>query len=86
MNDPNVIQMLSAIMNKLEDIEGRLSKIEKVSECIQHSTANMDRHISFVEIIYDTIKFPLGYIVDKIQSIHPYGYTPTPHISFIMNK
>ena len=47
----NIEEKLEIILAKLKDLEIRLQKIEA-------STNNMDRHISFIERIYEKIKEP----------------------------
>lgn len=63
------IQLLYKILNKLDDIDQRLILIENDIEQIKKSNSNMDEHISFVENVYDTIKNPFYYIMNKIKPI-----------------
>ena len=62
-------QILYKILDKLDDIDQRLSVIESDIEQIKKSNSNMDEHISFVENVYDTIKNPFYYIMNKIKPI-----------------
>jgi archaellum component FlaC len=61
--------ILYKILNKLDDIDRRLGVIESDIEQIKKSNSNMDEHISFVEGVYDTIKNPFYYIMNKIKPI-----------------
>lgn len=62
-------QILYKILDKLDDIDQRLGVIESDIEQIKKSNSNMDEHISFVENVYDTIKNPFYYIMNKIEPI-----------------
>lgn len=57
------------ILEKLNEIIDRLSKIEKEIQYIKKGSENMTEHISFVENIYDTIKNPFYYVISKIKPI-----------------
>ena len=48
------------ILDKLNKIEAELEKTNKRIEAMEKSTNKMDKHISFVESIYDTIKAPMS--------------------------
>ena len=69
MSDLSNVNHMNDIMKKLEEIENRMQTIEKMLGNINTSTANMDRHITFVERVYDVVKYPLFFILDRIPTI-----------------
>lgn len=69
--------VLERILEKLESIEKRLGNIEKQLSYVQESSENMNEHISFVEDVYDTVKTPFYYVMNKIK---PIGYIPTKDV------
>lgn len=56
---------LDYIILRLQDIERKLEGLESLKE----SSKNMDEHISFVENVYDSIKSPFYYILNKVSGI-----------------
>lgn len=60
---------ISSILNKLDEIIQRLDRIEKDVKYLKNGNDNMNEHISFVENIYDTIKNPFYFIMNKIKPI-----------------
>jgi DNA anti-recombination protein RmuC len=60
---------LSAILKKLDTIEQRIVNIEEEIHDIKQSSDNMNDHISFVESVYDTVKSPFYFIMNKIKTI-----------------
>ena len=62
------INKIDGIQNKIDGIE---NKIDYILECINNkiskSCTKMDNHITFIEKVYDIIKYPLFFIVDKIN-------------------
>lgn len=62
-------RLLYKILDKLEDIEKRLEVLETEMIYIKQSSTNMNEHISFVENVYDTIKSPFYYVMNKIKPI-----------------
>lgn len=67
MEEQNSIYL--EILEKLNKIEEKLEIIQTDINNIKKSTLNMDTHISFVETVYDTVKNPFYYIMNKIQPI-----------------
>jgi archaellum component FlaC len=61
-----IMNILNEISNKLTYITERLEYIENDIKDIKKSSNNMDEHISFVENVYDTVKIPFYYIINKI--------------------
>lgn len=62
-------KLLYKILDKLDNIEERLEKLEKEVSYIKDSSNNMNEHISFVENVYDTVKSPFYFIMNKIKPI-----------------
>ena len=47
--------------NELKEINERLARIEKIC-------TRMDRHISFVDSVYDSVVKPLSYVKNKVEN------------------
>jgi hypothetical protein len=56
---------MDEILNKLTAIEQRLTYIEKEIALIKQGTITMNNHISFVESIYNSVKIPFHFMLDK---------------------
>ena len=63
------------ILDKLNQIEKRLDSIEQKLGIVQSSGQNMDRHITFIENIYDKVKYPFFYFFNTISSLTSYRLT-----------
>lgn len=59
---------LELLFYKLELIEKRLDEITDDIIIIKKGTSNMDTHISFVENIYDSIKYPFYCIINNFST------------------
>ena len=57
------------ILEKLNEILKRLDVIEDDIHYLKTGNDNMTRHISFIESVYNYVKTPLFYIVDKVKPI-----------------
>jgi hypothetical protein len=57
------------ILEKLNNIISRLDVIEQELRYLKTGNDNMNRHISFVESVYNYVKSPLFYIVNKMRPI-----------------
>lgn len=57
------------ILNKLEEIIERLDKLENEIKYLKQGNDSMTEHITFVENVYDTIKNPFYFIINKIKPI-----------------
>lgn len=57
------------ILEKLNKIEEKLEIIQNDINDIKKSSNNMDNHISFIETVYENVKSPFYYIMNKITLI-----------------
>lgn len=57
------------ILDKLNEILTRLDKIEADIQHLKNGSDTMTEHISFIETVYDTIKNPFYFIMNKIKPI-----------------
>lgn len=61
---------LETVNKRLINIEEKVDKLEnKLDKEIIKECQKMGSHIDFVENVYDNVKYPLGYINNKIKSI-----------------
>ena len=60
---------LEIITQKLEKLETKLEKLENIYE----NTKRMDKHITFVESTYDSVKTPFHYLMNKVKIL---SYNP----------
>ena len=84
-----ILSKLSSIEDRLEDLEHitnhlhsktdiinkKTTIIHQNTQIIHQSTKNMDQHISFVQTVYDNVKYPfyqlLSYVSPSYQSPLP---------------
>lgn len=59
---------MDTILEKLINIECRLSKIEENMEVLKNNGENLNEHISFIENVYNSIKHPFYYLINCIPS------------------
>lgn len=64
-----VLNKLDDIITRLNAIETRMINLEKDIEYLKNGTDNMNEHISFIETVYDTVKNPFYFIMNKIRPI-----------------
>ena len=59
------------IMNKIVELEKRFeqmeTKMDKILELLEKDCKKMTDHIDFVENVYDNVKSPFYYIMDKVN-------------------
>jgi len=58
MNDNQILEALKNIDNKLEYIKNKIDK----DSCV------LNKHISFIESIYETMKSPINFICSKFNN------------------
>tara|TARA_Y100000741_G_C18244773_1_gene555064 strand:- start:1775 stop:2014 length:240 start_codon:yes stop_codon:yes gene_type:complete len=67
MNDYD-LKKIKNIEDKLVCIENKVDYIiMKLDNNIIKSCNNMDKHIGFIEKVYDIVKYPLFFIINKIN-------------------
>ncbi len=60
----------SEILEEIKKISIRLDKIENDISYLKYGTDNMNNHISFIENVYNTIKYPFYSIINKFYKIN----------------
>ena len=81
MNTPNdsTFQNIQNIQNKLDSLETQMNRIEnkldkllkdfEILNDLEPQCKKMSEHIDFVENVYDAVKSPMYYFLDKINQI-----------------
>jgi len=61
----------SEILDKILDLEKRFEQIEqkmdKILEILEKDCKKMTDHIDFIENVYDNVKSPFYYLMDKVN-------------------
>ena len=59
------------LKNKLLDLENQFKimdkKMDKILEILEKDCKKMSEHIDFVENVYDNVKMPFYYVMDKVN-------------------
>lgn len=58
---------------KIESLERKIGLLLERMDCIKKDTKRMDSHITFVEGVYDSVKSPFHFVMNKISRISIYG-------------
>ena len=58
---------LSEMNDKIDRIEQKIDMLLENMEISVKECNKMGEHIDFIENVYDTVKFPLSYICDKVN-------------------
>jgi uncharacterized protein Yka (UPF0111/DUF47 family) len=70
MNQDEDVQQ---IVNKITQIENKIDKLEtklnKILELLEKDCKKMTDHIDFIENVYDNVKSPFYYLMDKVNSL-----------------
>ena len=64
MDQDNVIDKITEIENRCERIE---QKMDKILQLLEKDCKKMTDHIDFVENVYDNVKSPFYYLMDKVN-------------------
>ena len=64
---------INSLDRKLDSLDRKLDLLIKHIEGVQNDTKRMDSHITFVEGVYDSVKSPFHFIMNKISMVR---YTP----------
>ena len=69
----NIDQEILDIHEKLVALETRYERIEhkldKILELLEKDCKKMTDHIDFIENVYDNVKSPFYYLMDKVNSV-----------------
>ena len=61
------------IKNKILNLENQFkiteTKIDKILELLEKDCKKMSDHIDFVENVYDNVKMPFYYVMDKVNNL-----------------
>lgn len=57
------------ILNKIEIIDKKIDKLLEIVETNKTNCEKMEKHITFIENIYDNVKNPLGYLCNKVKTL-----------------
>ena len=72
-NVENINIKLNLVEEKLNLVEEKLNVNEKKLDKISESSDNMDHHINFIDNIYDNVKYPLNFMVNKVNRLANYS-------------
>ena len=68
--DNNILLLLENINNRLKVIEDKIDELKKKQDDITNSSNKMDKHIDFIETVYENVKHPLNYISHKFNKVN----------------
>jgi hypothetical protein len=61
------------LKNKMLDLESQFKimdkKMDKILEILEKDCKKMSDHIDFVENVYDNVKMPFYYVMDKVKCL-----------------
>jgi len=61
------------LKNKMLDLESQFkimdTKMDKILEILEKDCKKMSDHIDFVENVYDNVKMPFYYVMDKVKCL-----------------
>jgi len=64
--DHEIVDKIIEIENRCERME---TKIDKILELLEKDCKKMTDHIDFIENVYDNVKSPFYYLMDKVNSV-----------------
>lgn len=64
----NTNELCESLTKTSLTINKRLDKIEKRLVTLEASGLKMDNHINFIESVYEKIKLPFHYVMDKVNT------------------
>ena len=62
--DQDILEKIVALENRCERIE---YKLDKILELLEKDCKKMTDHIDFIENVYDNVKSPFYYLMDKVN-------------------
>ena len=68
--DDELLKLVKEIYNKVDNIEKKIDALEsRMNEEMVPECKKMGTHIDFIENVYETVRYPLGYFCNKIRTI-----------------
>jgi len=64
MDETNLINKMIELENRCERME---TKMDKILELLEKDCKKMTDHIDFIENVYDNVKNPFYYLMDKVN-------------------
>tara|TARA_B110000238_G_scaffold182407_1_gene208152 strand:+ start:782 stop:997 length:216 start_codon:yes stop_codon:yes gene_type:complete len=61
--------MENEIFKKIELINEKVDRLLEIVETNKQNCEKMEKHITFIENIYDNVKNPLGYLCNSVKSL-----------------
>jgi hypothetical protein len=69
----NRTEQIEQKIDKIVELENRTERIEqkidKILELLEKDCKKMSDHIDFVENVYDNVKMPFYYVMDKVNNL-----------------
>ena len=62
----NILEKIVSLKNRSEQIE---QKLNKILELLEKDCKKMTDHIDFIENVYDNVKSPFYYLMNKVNSL-----------------
>jgi uncharacterized protein YaaN involved in tellurite resistance len=66
LNENDVLEKIVGLEKQCERIE---QKMDKILELLKKDCKKMTDHIDFIENVYDNVKSPFYYLMDKVNSV-----------------
>lgn len=60
---------LKNIKDDIKEIKKSISELKEAIETLNETCSRMNNHITFVEDTYETLKTPLNFIKNKVESL-----------------
>lgn len=64
-----LIDRNNRLASRIDDLFAELVEIRRTLLVVQNQTTKMDEHVDFVEGVYDSIKAPFHYVIDKFRPL-----------------
>ena len=65
-----IFELLVKLNNNIEIMDKKINKLSNnINDNLVPECKKMGSHIDFVENVYDTVKYPLGYLCNKIKAL-----------------
>ena len=77
-------EKINVILKKLELIESKLDNLIEQNKKISKETQRMDSHVTFVEGVYDTVKSPFHFMMNRINKINYLTNTTSNNVTNLL--